>query len=140
MPYVIVPVTQIAYAQGWFVSNKLLRRKNPVYVATTKQEMMNFFRRYGKIPKQKETHQFTESGYVTSRFNDVRLVETVKYNQYLNQVVFFQTMSKNPRDLSHEMNSLCINYRYLVDKVIFFIIIYMEVKYVIIKKNNDQGI
>ena len=79
MPYVIVPVTQIAYAQGWFVSNKFLRRKNPVYVATTKQEMMNFFRRYGKIPKQKETHQFTESGYVTSRFNDVRLVETVKY-------------------------------------------------------------
>lgn len=77
MPYVIVPVTQIAYAQGWFVSNKFLRRKNPVYVATTKQEMMNFFRRYGKIPKQKEIYQFTEGGYVTRHMNDRRLIETM---------------------------------------------------------------
>ncbi|MDU7686051.1 MAG: hypothetical protein E7K14_01850 [Bacillota bacterium] len=77
MPYVIVPVTQIAYAQGWFVSNKFLRRRNPVYVATTKQEMMNFFRRYGKIPKQKEIHQFTEGGYVTRHMNDRRLIETM---------------------------------------------------------------
>lgn len=77
MPYFIVPVTQIAYAQGWFVSNKFLRRKNPVYVVTTKQEMMNFFRRYGKIPKQKEIHQFTEGGYVTRHMNDRRLIETM---------------------------------------------------------------
>lgn len=77
MPYFIVPVIQIAYAQGWFVSNKFLRRKNPVYVATTKQEMMNFFRRYGKIPKQKEIHQFTEGGYVTRHMNDRRLIETM---------------------------------------------------------------
>lgn len=77
MPYVIVPVIQIAYAQGWFVSNKFLRRRNPVYVATTKQEMMNFFRRYGKIPKQKEIHQFTEGGYVTRHMNDKRLIETM---------------------------------------------------------------
>ena len=52
----------------------------------------------------------------------------------------FRQQTKNPRDLSHEMNSLCINYRYLVDKIIFFIIIYMEVKYAIIKKNNDPRI
>lgn len=36
----------------------------------------------------------------------------------------FRQQTKNPRDLSHEMNSFCINYRYLVDKIIFFIIIY----------------
>lgn len=78
IPYMIVPVTHIAYAQGWFVSNKFLKRKNPVYVATTKQEMMNFFRRYGKIPKQKDIHQFTEGGYVTKHMNDMRLIETME--------------------------------------------------------------
>lgn len=35
----------------------------------------------------------------------------------------FRQQTKNPRDLSHEMNSFCIKLKYLVDKIIVPIII-----------------
>lgn len=77
IPYQIIPVESVAYAQGWFVSCRFLNRKNPTYVATTKDDMIRFFRKYGKIPKFNSVIEYSPGGYINKRMNDTRLVETI---------------------------------------------------------------
>ena len=76
-PYKVIPVEEIAYSQGWFVRRRFLEKKNPMYIAVTKEEMMRFFRKYGTIPKKEQVIGYTCGGYIGRITNDLRLIDTM---------------------------------------------------------------
>lgn len=76
-PYKIIPVDEIAYAQGWFVSRRFLKKKNPMYIGVIKEEMIKFFKKYGAIPKKEQVIDYSSGGYVGRVTNDLRLIETM---------------------------------------------------------------
>lgn len=79
-PYKIIPVEEIAYSQGWFVRRRFLNKKNSLYIAVTKEEMMKFFRKYGTIPKKDSVNDYVCGGYAVKHTNDLRLIDTM--NQF----------------------------------------------------------
>ena len=79
MKYASVAI--VAYAQGIFLRRSFLNKKETFYACNSKEKMLKFFRKYGKIPhdNRKYTYYFVEGGYLTKQFNDHRLVDTVQY-------------------------------------------------------------
>ena len=74
-------VEVVAYAQGMFLRRSFLMKKEPFYACASKEKMLKFFRKYGKIPhdKRRYTYGFIKCGYLERQFNDHRLVDTVQY-------------------------------------------------------------
>ena len=79
MKYASVAI--VAYTQGVFLSRRFLNKKETFYACTSKEKMLKFFRKYGKIPhdKRRYTYGFVKGGYLERQFNDHRLVDTVQY-------------------------------------------------------------
>ena len=79
MKYASVAI--VAYTQGVFLSRRFLNKKETFYACTSKEKMLKFFRKYGKIPhdKKRYTYGFVEGGCLERQFNDHRLVDTVQY-------------------------------------------------------------
>lgn len=74
-------VVIVAYTQGVFLSRRFLNKKETFYACTSKEKMLKFFRKYGKIPhdKKRYTYGFVEGGCLEKQFNDHRLVDNVQY-------------------------------------------------------------
>ena len=74
-------VAIVAYTQGVFLSRRFLNKKETFYACNSKEKMLKFFRKYGKIPhdKRRYTYGFIKGGYLEKQFNDHRLVDTVQY-------------------------------------------------------------
>lgn len=57
-----IPVKEIAYRQGWFLKKRFFKKENTFVIATTKKDMMNFFKQYinynSKDNRAKETVDF----------------------------------------------------------------------------------
>ena len=79
MKYASVAI--VAYTQGVFLSRRFLNKKEPFYACTSKEKMLKFFRKYGKIQhdKRRYTYGFIKGGCLERQFNDHRLVDTVQY-------------------------------------------------------------
>lgn len=79
MKYASVAV--VAYAQGMFLKRQFFNKKETFYACASKEKMLKFFGKYGKIPhdKRKYTYGFIKGGYLERQFNDHRLVDTVQY-------------------------------------------------------------
>lgn len=52
-----LPVYEFLYAQGWFFKNKFFKREFPCFYCTTKEGMINFFKRYIKLPKNEKDRE-----------------------------------------------------------------------------------
>ena len=79
MKYASVEV--VAYAQGMFLKRQFFNKKETFYACNSKEKMLKFFRKYGKIQhdKRRYTHCFIKGGCLERQFNDHRLVDTVQY-------------------------------------------------------------
>lgn len=41
-----LPVDEVAYASGWFLKESFFKKESTIAICTTKQEMLNFFKKY----------------------------------------------------------------------------------------------
>lgn len=77
-PYKIIPVDEIAYSHGWFLRRRFLSKKNPMYIAVSKEQMMSFFKKYGTIPKHTHVIDYIFGGIYKKVTNDLGLTNTME--------------------------------------------------------------
>ena len=56
---------EIAYAQGWILMSRFYDKRCTFYIADTKEKMRAFFKKYGYIRKNENSHRYDEGSNIT---------------------------------------------------------------------------
>ena len=70
---------EIAYAQGWVLISRFYDKRCTFYIADTKEKMHTFFRKYGYVRKNKNSHRYDEGSNVTRTGRGNSLANIVQY-------------------------------------------------------------